>query len=106
MSGKRRGPEGRVQDSVIAYARAEHNALCKKNEKGLYGSAGFLDFTIYPDRRRKATARVFVIEFKAPGEKLTPLQAYVAKELETRGHKVYKVDSIALGKKIIDNECS
>lgn len=101
----RRGPEAKIQDAVIAYARITYNALCKKNEKGLYGSAGFLDFTIYPDRRRKATARVFVIEFKAPGEKLTPLQAYVKGELVQRLHKVYLVDSIPQGKKIIDEEC-
>lgn len=103
---KRRGPEGKIQDAVIKYAREQHNALCKKNEKGLYGSAGFLDFTIYPDKMRKRTASVFVIEFKAPGEDYTPLQAHVRNELASRLHPVYKVDNIQQGKKIVDKECS
>lgn len=102
----RRGPEGKIQDAVIKYARDEHNAYCKKNEKGMYGSAGFLDFSVYPDqRRRKKKVKHFVIEFKKPGEDYTPLQARIAKELQDRGHTVYKIDSITYGKLVIDQEC-
>jgi hypothetical protein len=100
-----RGPEGKIQDEVIKYARKTHNAFCKKNEKGRYGSAGFLDFSIYPDRKRKPKASHFVIEFKAPGEDYTPLQRWTKDELVKRGHKVYLVSSAEFGKQVIDKEC-
>lgn len=103
---KRRGPEGKIQDSVISYARDTYNALCRKNEAGPYHVGGFLDYTIYPDKKRRREAETFVIEFKAPGESLTPKQAYHKKELEKRGHRVYMVDSVTRGRMIIDRECS
>lgn len=96
----RRGPEGKIQDAVIKYAREKYDALCKKNEKGMYGSVGFLDFSVYPYNRRN-----FTIEFKAPGEGLTPVQQNVWDGLTKRGHVCYKIDSIAYGKLIIDKEC-
>jgi hypothetical protein len=104
---RRRGPEGKIQDAVIAYARETHNALCKKNETGRnFVSSGWPDYTIYPDKHRRPKAEVFTLEFKAPGEDYTPLQAHVRDELVARGHRVYKVDNVAQGKKIVDNECS
>jgi hypothetical protein len=101
-----RGPEGKIQDAVIRYAREVHNALCIKNEAGRYFVGGFLDYTIYPDKMRKRSAQVFVIEFKAPGGELTPKQAHHRKQLENRGHKVFVVDSVAKGRMIIEAECS
>jgi|SRR5882724_11814654 len=102
----RRGPEGSVQDGVIRYAREKHNALCVKNEAGRYFIGGFLDYTIYPDKKRKKTARVFVIEFKAPGGDMTPKQKYHQDQLEQRGHPAYLVDNVARGRMIVDQECS
>lgn len=102
----RRGPEGKVQDGVIRYAREKHNALCVKNEAGFYNLGGFLDYTIYPDLERKKKARVFVIEFKAPGGVLTPKQHHCKGQLEERGHPVYVIDNIARGRMIVDQECS
>lgn len=101
----RRGPEGKIQDNVIKYARDEYNALCKKNEAGPYHLGGFLDFTIYPDKKRRREAETFIIEFKAPGGKLTPKQAHHKKELEGRGHRVYVIDNAVAGRAIIDKEC-
>lgn len=102
----RRGPEAKIQDAVIKYAREKHNALCVKNEAGVYHVGGFLDYTVYPDKTRKKDARVFVIEFKAPGGDLTPKQEYNVTQLKQRGHHVYKIDSIELGKVVINSECS
>ncbi len=97
---RRRGPEGKIQDAVIEYAREKWNAYCKKNEKGKYGSAGFLDFSIYPVNRPH-----FVLEFKAPRKPLTPLQAHVKQELESRGHEVHVIDDVVEGRSIIDSKC-
>lgn len=91
---------------MIRYAREKHNALCVKNEAGHFFVGGFLDYTIYPDRSRKKSAAVFVIEFKAPGGVLTPRQVHSKKSLEERGHRVYVVDSAARGRMIVDSECS
>lgn len=101
-----RGPEGKVQDAVIRYARTKYNALCVKNEAGRYFTGGFLDYTIYPDKRLKKTARVFVIEFKAPGGALTPKQVHNVMELRNRGHPAYRVDNVGAGRAIVDAECS
>lgn len=103
-----RGPEGKIQDNVIRYAREKHDALCVKNEAGRYFVGGFLDYTIYPNITRSPPKdqKVFVVEFKAPGGAMTPRQEHHKKELERRGHKVYVVDSIARGRMIVDQECS
>jgi hypothetical protein len=100
-----RGPEAKIQDAVIKYAREKHNALCVKNEAGVYHVGGFLDYTIYPDKSRRKTAQVFVVEFKAPGGELTPKQEYNVTQLKQRGHRAYKIDSVARGKLVIDQEC-
>lgn len=104
-----RGPEAKIQDAVIKYAR-EKGALCKKNEVGRYFvGSGFPDYTIFPDRDWKKGARApvpFVVEFKKPGGKLTPLQEEVRRQIEARGYKYYLVDDKEQGKKIIDKECS
>lgn len=101
-----RGPEGKIQDKVIRYAREQHNALCVKNEAGMYHVGGFLDYTIYPDKRRKKNAAVFVIEFKAPGKGPTPKQEYNIRQLHDRGHRTYVVSDAEVGKKVVDKECA
>lgn len=96
-----RGPEGYIQDAVIEYARRAYGVICKKNEVGRYFvSAGFPDYTIFPGDQRS-----FFIEFKAPGGKLTELQAHTKRALESKGYHVYVVDDVAKGKQIIDKEC-
>lgn len=103
----KRGPEGKIQDEVIKYAREEYGALCKKKEVGRYFvQSGWPDYAIYPDKRRRVEAEAFFIEFKAPGEVFSPLQAERAKELRAHGYMVYVVDNVAKGKIIIDKECS
>lgn len=97
-----RGPEGKTQDAVIKYAREKYNALCKKNEVGRYFvGSGFPDYTIFPDGKP-----AFMMEFKKPGGKLTPLQEEMRKQIEARGYKYYLVDDKEQGKKIIDKECA
>lgn len=95
-----RGPEGKIQDKLTAFMR-EHDVLYKKQEVGRYFvSSGWLDFLIFP-----GDERVFVLEVKAPGGKLTPLQQHRVKDLECRGYKVFVVDSAQSGIAIIANEC-
>ena len=100
----RRGPEGKIQDAVIKYARERYEALCKKNEVGrFFVGSGFPDYTIYA-----SGGRVCLIEFKKPGagSRLTDLQTHIKERLENLGHRYYKVDSINYGKIVIDQECS
>ncbi len=103
----RRGPEGKIQDAVIKYARESYNALCKKNEAGRFGGGGWPDYVIFPDNGGKSPrdCDVFFIEFKAPGGVLTPKQAHTIISITERGYVVHVVDSVALGRKIIDEEC-
>jgi len=96
-----RGPEGKIQDAVVRYAREKYNALCKKFEVGRYFiSSGWPDWLMLRDRR------AWFIEFKRPGGVLTALQAQVRKEIEEQGFRYYVVDDIVQGKRIIDKECA
>ena len=96
-----RGPEGKIQDAVLRYAKSR-DLLYKKNEVGRYFvSSGWPDVTFYPGK-----GKIFFIEFKAPGGKLTPLQEHTRKEIEVMGYKYYVIDDVVQGKKIIDMECS
>lgn len=101
-----RGSEGKIQDAVIKYARQKYDALCKKNEVGRFMvSSGWPDYTIFAgDGCRCGNARVFFIEFKRPGGKLTELQAHCIDQLEEKGFVTYIVDSVEEGKKIFDRE--
>lgn len=93
-----RGPEGKIQDAVLRYAKAEYNAVYKKNEVGRYFVAsGWPDVAFYPGQ-----GRVFFVEFKAPGKEPTPLQQNKIDTLRALGYSVYVVDDVAEGKKVID----
>jgi hypothetical protein len=97
-----RGPEGKIQDKVIKYARERYGALCKKNEVGrFFVGSGWPDYMVFT----KHGSMVFC-EFKAPGKAPTPLQENVFENLRDRGWKVHVVSSVEAGKKIIDAECS
>jgi hypothetical protein len=47
---------------------------------------------------------VFFIEFKRPGNKLTPLQEAMKKEIEGRGFHYYTIFTVDGGKVAIDME--
>lgn len=104
----RRGPEGKIQDAVIKYARTKYGALCKKNEVGkFFVGSGWPDYALY----KKLPAcggfpKMFFIEFKAPGAGPTKLQEHVFQEVRECGFKVHVVSSIAAGKMIVDAECA
>lgn len=103
-----RGPEGKIQDDVIKYAREKHGCLVKKNEVGRYFiQSGWPDAVFFPQRQIGGERGhvPFFIEFKRPGGKLTPLQEHVKDELGARGYNVYVVDGKVQGKRIIDKEC-
>lgn len=100
-----RGPEGKIQDAVIKYARSK-GLLCKKNEVGRYFvQSGWPDYMIF-GRTQWSTDRPHVafLEFKAPGGRLTVLQESVRKQLVAFGFSYYIVDDVAFGKKIIREE--
>lgn len=99
----RRGPEGRVQDTVIRHARA-NGLLCKKNEVGRYFvQSGWPDYMIFG--RRNSLPWMIFMEFKAPGGALTPLQKKIKTDLdETCPFPYYVVCFVEDGKKILDRE--
>lgn len=101
-----RGPEGKIQDAVIKYARTKYDALCKKNEVGRFMvSSGWPDYMLAVGGGcRCGNSRMIFIEFKAPGGKLTDLQEHVKKQLQDRGFQYYVISDVAEGKKIIDRE--
>lgn len=100
----RRGPEGKIQDAVIKYARTKYGALCKKNEVGRYFlGSGWPDYMVLGAYN---TPCIFFIEFKGPGKAPTPLQENTFAEIRVRGFKVHVVSSIEAGKKIVDAECT
>lgn len=94
-----RGPEAKIQDAVIKYARSK-GLLCKKNEVGRYMiQSGWPDFMIFGPM-----AKMIFMEFKAPGKIWTPLQADVAGKLVSRRFVYGVIDDVAKGKALIDKE--
>ncbi len=92
-----RGPEGKIQDKVLKYAKSR-GVLYKKNEVGRYFvSSGWPDVIFFPGK-----SKCFFMEFKAPNKDLTPLQAHKKKELEEAEYSHYVVDNVEAGKRIID----
>lgn len=107
----RRGPEGKVQDAVIKYARTKYGVLCRKNEVGkFFVGSGWPDYMVLGNPRILVQAhscpRVFFIEFKAPGAGPTKLQGHMFQEIRARGFKVHVISSVAAGKMIVDAECA
>jgi hypothetical protein len=110
-----RGPEGKIQDAVVKYAKEEYNLLVKKNEVGRYFvSSGWPDCMFFGQRKEQVVrfrewilrTIIFFIEFKAPGGKLTPLQEHMREEIQSRGYRYYVIDDITKGRATIDKECS
>lgn len=50
-----------------------------------------------PDRMYLRNGEMFMIEFKAPGKKLTELQKVRRKEIQMAGFKVYVIDDVLAG---------
>lgn len=98
----RRGPEGKIQDAVIRYAREKYGALCKKNEVGkFFVGSGWPDYMLFTGR-----CRMCFVEFKAPGAGPTKLQEHMFQEIRERGFKIHIVSSVAAGKMVVDAECA
>lgn len=104
----RRGPEGKIQDAIIKYARTKYGALCKKNEVGkFFVGSGWPDYMMFkPLAATGGIPHMWFVEFKAPGKDLTPLQQEMRKQINTCGFRVHVISSVAAGKMIIDAECA
>jgi hypothetical protein len=95
----RRGPEGRIQDKVVKYARADGWKAIKLSTFGPWGTNGEPDYEF-----ARHPAVMFLIEFKAPGKESTPLQRNRQDEWLRAGFRVYECDDVERGKQIIDKE--
>lgn len=73
-------------------------------------SKGFLVYKFTSPNRAAVPDRMFVtpsgvvffVEFKAPGKKPTPAQKREHERLENQGMRVWVVDDVEQGKKIVD----
>lgn len=89
------GPEAKIEAAVCKYA--EKSGLLQRKFK----SPGRRNV---PDRVFFQTPGVcFFIEFKAPGEQPRPGQVREANKLKEKGFDVHFVDSVKIGKAIIDS---
>lgn len=90
-------PERKIQDKVKEYAIASGWHWFKRSTASPYQSNGQPDgeFT-------RKFQEIFFIEFKAPGNKSTPLQRERQEELARMGFPVYECDSVEYGKEIVN----
>ncbi len=85
-----------IEQRVCAYAKSKGFLVYKFSSPNHAG---------VPDRMFVAPhQRVFWIEFKREGCKLTPLQTRECDKLANCGFEVYMVDSVEQGKSIIDEQ--
>ena len=85
--------EKEIEAKVIKYAKSQNVLSFKMNSvtsKGL------------PDRMFISKESIFFIEFKRLGAKPTKLQSYMISQLKDYNCKVYVIDDIEEGKRIID----
>lgn len=99
---KKKQKEGPIQQAVVSCFKDTFGkkGLAIKRIAGKYGTGG------YPDYEFVVPHDAFEIEFKAPGEGCTDLQLQRHNELRALGRRVYVVDSVMLGKEIINQEHS
>jgi len=83
-----------IQRDVIAYARSKRMLCYKMDATNSIGVPDFLLLT--------ASGDVFFIEFKQLGKQPTPMQLREHVRLRLNNIKVYIVDNVEYGKKIID----
>lgn len=79
------GPEARIERKCVGLAEADGWTVHKIR---------FLDQIGAPDRFFVKDGRIILIEFKAPGEPLSPHQVLVHWELQEAGVEVIMIDSI------------
>ena len=85
--------ENEIETKIVKYAKSQNVLSFKMNSvtsKGL------------PDRMFISKTSIFFIEFKRLGAKPTKLQSYMMSELKDYNCKVYVVDDVEQGKRIID----
>jgi len=81
--------EASIQRSSVAWLRSQGCLCIKQSIVGAMGTKGWPDYLVVLKDRK-----VFWIEFKVPGAKLTELQAQRVTELEDRWHRVYVCRSL------------
>lgn len=85
--------EKHIEGPVVKYATERGMLVLKLNTMGR---------AHWPDRMFLQSNRVLFIEFKRPGEKPTPAQDQIHKQLREQGFQVNVVDDVARGKADID----
>jgi hypothetical protein len=86
--------EKAVEGKVCAYAKSMGFRAFKQEWPGTHGA---------PDRLLISPhGHLFMIEFKAPGKKLSAHQNRRIKDLISRGVEVYIIDDIETGKLVIN----
>jgi hypothetical protein len=91
------GPEAKIQKKVKEYAEEKGAIAIKLSTFNGMGTAGWPDYFFLA-----RPCRVLFIEFKAPKEKPSKLQADRIKKLRQVGATVEVIDDIAKGKKAVD----
>lgn len=90
-----RGPEAKIQDTVVKYARKKQVMAIKLESSNTNGLPDYLFSHI--------DCGPFLMEFKAPGRAPRPLQVVRQQEMADHGFTVFPcVDSVRMGMEIID----
>ena len=85
--------ESSIESSVNRYAKSKGWLVYKfvsPNNRGV------------PDRMYIKDGKMFFIEFKAPGKKLSPLQRTHRLQIQDQGFMVFVVSSVEQGKCVFD----
>lgn len=90
-----RGPEGKIQDGAIQYARSKPGGFACKLESN-YGGIPDTLFS-FP------ASGPFLIEFKSPTGRANPRQKIVQAELIAAGTRVYQVRGSGSARELIDD---
>ncbi len=86
-----------IESAVCSYATQTYDMLARKYTSPSHRSVPDRLFLGHGDHH-------FFIEFKKESGKLTPGQEREIEKLKKRGHRVYVVDDIEEGKRIVDTE--
>lgn len=97
--GKRALLEKDIEKPVCRYARTRYGM---KVEKFTSPSRRAVPDDLFTVPCSRPGGFMFMIEFKAPGKEATKTQAKDHKERREMGIKVFVVDDVARGKKIVD----
>lgn len=86
--------EKTIEKAVKKYAEDNGCITYKMNGLGHRG---------WPDRMFMFEGKVLFIEFKRLGNGPTPLQTHIHEQLRKSGFRVFVVDSVPLGKAVVDD---